>query len=401
VEASGPRRAGPGRWAFTRASRQALGVVATACIFVIAGAPGAAEASDDWPQPWFDGGKTAYNPGPDVPNVNQGSTLREVRTIPLRPDGLVGTPVVVSNAMYTFVREEVMFEEIFVKVGFDGSIRWESPGECFERPVVADRVVAARWGCTQGDPPALLGMNRRTGARRWSEWYFPYVSDGTTLYGIRGTNVFESPWTLFAVGAWSGAPHWSWGPFERREFGPPVVAGRRVYSSLGGTVIAFEASTGLRKWRYSDPGGRYANVVAAASGVVYLVVSDGRQRWLVALDVQDQSVLWERHLFRTLSLRPGGAIVVSPRAIIVPNNQRLLALSPATGEKLWGRQVNAFDLLTAAGRFLFVPTFGAGVQVRRLADGKLLSSIEGPGPAVAVRDRLLTGGTDGAIHMYG
>ncbi|MEV5324431.1 PQQ-binding-like beta-propeller repeat protein [Nonomuraea sp. NPDC052634] len=113
----------------------------------------------------------------------------------------------------------------------------------------------------------------------------------------------------------------------------PVVTGGVAYATSGdGTVTALDAASGARRWRFPT-GGVIHNGHVVVDGTVYAANESGR---LVALDTATGRPRWSRKLLVVSDLASaGGRLYAWTRRSHLETTPELVALSQATGERLW------------------------------------------------------------------
>ena len=136
-----------------------------------------------------------------------------------------------------------------------GDIRWqvELPGSVLSAPAVTDHFVYV--GAMDG---RVYKLSRADGSLAWQ---FPGAFDAP-LGGIVG--------------------------------GPVVDDGIVYFGSLDGNVYAVDAETGSLVWAAPTPERVSAGVTVVGGR---LLVMSGANEWITALDVEDGSQLWQRHLY--------------------------------------------------------------------------------------------------------
>lgn len=227
--------------------------------------------------------------------------------------------------------------------------------------------------------------------------------------------------SLFAVDARTGTEQWGVA-LDVALAGAPVIDGGLVYA-LAGDVVAFDALTGEERWR-AAPGTGVASVIAgsgvvvvtATSGLTALDGLTGDERWsmptagllpvapevagesiiagdggghLVGRDPSDGAERWRA---------PDAGLVQPPVAagpvVVLAASDGVIALSSATGEQRWERELNgnpdgddtvrvASDGVAVAG------TSGGEVTLFDAGTGEVLAAtrLDGEVPAIpAVAD---------------
>jgi outer membrane protein assembly factor BamB len=232
-------------------------------------------------------------------------------------------------------------------VGLDarrGVERWSSSAVDVELLAVTDQIVVLLERTTQylpqgGPPPAVRGLDRRTGAEKWKAGIF--YQDNSGVVGPRpptavvGATVvlptFGSPVGSgsAAIDANTGKELWHGVAVDNpSDVGDGVIVGRAP--SNGGMreneVVALDAGTGKTRWTApGEPsygelwvgggGALFLQQRGPGGGVVALELDDGTQRWLFTASpelygeplatTKDSLLLgWER-VFGAVSIRDG------------------------------------------------------------------------------------------------
>lgn len=201
--------------------------------------------------------------------------------------------------------------------------------------------------------------------------------------------------------------------------GGVVFDGGMVFAATGfGDVIAMDAATGERKWRYTAPvpiraapqaaGGRVF-VITQENELLALAQDDGRVLWdhqgiaetagilgstnvavagdtvfaaytsgeVHALRIQNGRPLWNDSLSRTSALTPlssindiaGRPVVDRGFVFAISHSGRFVAINQRTGERIWTRDVSGAQTPVVGGDFVFVVSTDARVWCLSRATG--------------------------------
>ena len=291
-----------------------------------------------------------------------------------------------------------------------GTLAWEARADPLV-PAVTDRFV------TTGETTLRRNGNRvwrrEPGSRRVTQ---PAIVANTAYVG--------SDRSVYALEANTGRVRWSVELGERVR-APPAVADGTVYATTAdGTLTAFDAGDGQRRWR-RQPGGTLRSP-AVSDGTVYVGAFGQR---LFAFDASDGSRLWEtqvdRQEFVALDVAVGdGAVfggangdlrafetsdgserwqVVGDRAVqstpavadgrcYVNVGPALRAFDTGTGEELWTvRTGGSNEPPAVAGDTVYAPG-DDGVYAVDASDGtQLWQTPIGEDPELAVADGVVYG----------
>jgi eukaryotic-like serine/threonine-protein kinase len=192
-----------------------------------------------------------------------------------------------------------------------GSIRWRRPIECFGCPVAAANGTVYAAGVETGDVgrASLFALDAATGATRWAAsldggaGVTPSIANGAAYVGVvvaPGARV--RPWAIAAIDVAAGRRLWRVliGRSRYLTFSSlAVAAGRVVFPSPAGRLVALDARTGRSRW--SVPLEVTNSAPAVANGVVYVGSTDRR---VYAFDLRTGRRLW--------AFSTGGEITSSP-----------------------------------------------------------------------------------------
>ncbi len=164
------------------------------------------------------------------------------------------------------------------------------------------------------------------------------------------------------------------GGYRRKITATPVIAGGQVFTmDSDGSVSAFDAATGSRRWNTDTQGekDRSTNVgggIAVVGGVLY--ATSGRAE-AVAMDAATGKITWRAPLGAPARSAP---TIVDNRLFVPTIDERLLALSTADGKQIWTYQASAAATIVlgepapAYSDGLVVAGFGSGDLVALRAD---------------------------------
>lgn len=234
--------------------------------------------------------------------------------------------------------------------------------------------VATRPGGEEGASGILWGLDVRSGAKRLrfepGKWQADLGLGFTSLPGFdfKGSLYIGTgepgPSALASLDETSGKLQWSFrlAPAGRSAGAwDPVVAelaGRRkvvVVADRSGSVVAFDRK-GKLLWRHFS-GSEVVGPIALSGGTAFVPTGDGRQGFLVALNLSNGTPRWKHGFQRSLS---GPALATNDVVFATSADGRVHALSAKSGKKLWSEKVSSAieGGLTAAGNTLLVRAGG-------------------------------------------
>lgn len=226
----------------------------------------------------------------------------------------------------------------------------------------------------KGASGVLWGLDVRSGAKRlrfepgkWKAdlglWFtsVPGFDFKGSLYIGTGE---PGPSALVSLDETSGKLQWSFrlAPAGRSAGAwDPVVAelaGRRkvvVVADRSGSVVAFDRK-GKLLWRHFSGSG-VVGPIALSGGTAFVPTGDGRQGFLVALNLSNGTPQWKHGFQSSLS---GPALVTNDVVFATSADGRVYALSAKSGKKLWSEKVSSAieGGLTVAGNTLLVRAGG-------------------------------------------
>ena len=174
------------------------------------------------------------------------------------------------------------------------------------------------------------------------------------------------------------------GGYRRKITATPVVAGGRVFTMDSDAVVAaFDLGGGGRAWRTvtQDDEDRSTNVgggIAVDGGTVY--ATTGRAD-ILALDAATGAIRWRKPLGTPARTAP---TVADGRLYVTTIDDRLVALSASSGDRLWSYQA-ATSATTILGRP--APAVADGLVVAGFGSGEI-SAVRSDSGAVAWTDSM-------------
>ncbi len=194
-----------------------------------------------------------------------------------------------------------------------------------------------------------------------SEWAQP---GGTANKAYGHLALSQSPGRIWSVGV-AGSNN-----KQRLAAAPVVGAGKLYVMDTSGTVTAFDAATGARRWTHGfrvsgrDSHTVYGGGVSFDNDKVYVTTGLGE---VAALDAADGRQLW--------SVRPAGPLRGSPTIAfgaiyVMTQNNQILALRPDDGSPMWTESGS----LGQSGVFgVAAPAAGQGTVVAGYSTGELVA----------------------------
>lgn len=213
--------------------------------------------------------------------------------------------------------------------------------------------------------PVVLGVDSRTGRRRWGT-FFPQlvtalaVADGVVFAGTASTT---RPFTgrVIALNAGTGQRQWAASGLvtipRTLTITDDVVCGSDSFSttSAGNAIFALDRATGSPLWRV-NLGAVWP--VTVGHDLVYAVA--GAAVW--ALHVRSGKPAWKRSLAGQTLLAP----FVADGTVYVGTNGRLYALAAATGRERWSfAAAGVVNALAAADGTVYAASSGGQVYALR------------------------------------
>src|SRR5688572_28203937 len=225
---------------------------------------------------------------------------------------------------------------------------------------------------------------RRLWERPLGAGYSSIVADGGLLYTMYRSGEDE---VVVALGAKTGATEWEHKVRTTRWKEPPnstpVVAGDRIYT-LGytGILSALDKSSGKLAWSHDlieEYGAKCPQFGFAASPLAHdgslILPMGGAGTGVAAFALADGKLLWHDHDLEEIYASPLLIQVEGEAQVVVLAAQRIVGLSPETGELLWsetleGEQNIATPVWCADGLLCVTASPGSiGFRLSK-ADGK-------------------------------
>ncbi|HEU4462733.1 MAG TPA: PQQ-binding-like beta-propeller repeat protein, partial [Solirubrobacterales bacterium] len=124
-----------------------------------------------------------------------------------------------------------------------------------------------------------------------------------------------------------------------------------VVADRSGSVVAFDRK-GKVRWRHFS-GSEVVGPIANSGKTVFVPTGDGRQGFLVALNLSNGAPRWKHGFQSSLS---GPALATNDVVFATSADGRVYALSAKSGRKLWSEKVSSTieGGLTVAGNTLLV-----------------------------------------------
>jgi eukaryotic-like serine/threonine-protein kinase len=223
-------------------------------------------------------------------------------TIPAQ-GGEYAVPAVAGTSVYV-VGTSWATRTVYAASTSDGEERWRSAPPSSGDPFTLGPAVAAGMVCV-GRASVLYALDSVTGDVKWEYSKDDYAFTDLTVAGetayLSTTGNAGKSYTLHAVSLKTGNAIWEMGAggSTGEALGPPVVAGKLVYtSSSSGTLYALNTETGRTKW--GVPLAKALTPPAIAGGVAY-VVGDGT---LYALDAKTGRRKWRHATKDKITARP-------------------------------------------------------------------------------------------------
>lgn len=166
--------------------------------------------------------------------------------------------------------------------------------------------------------------------------------DDTSPLVVANDTVYVGGGQLRALDAADGSERWT---SERTNgsVSSPTVGGDAVYAGLHfedaddrDAVVALNATTGAKRWAFTDDGTDDFGRLTVASGTVYATAQRPHENWLYALDAATGTKRWATTIGSPGLAGTGTAnVAVVDGAVFVPGAQTLHARAAETGAVLW------------------------------------------------------------------
>jgi outer membrane protein assembly factor BamB len=260
----------------------------------------------------------------------------------------------------------------------------------------------------------ILALDPREGEVLWSTTAREDLAMPFTPVPTR-ESVFAMSARLVAVAAVDGSPRWAAPPDVGVLFGSgtPAIEGDAIVVAGGGWVAAFDASSGEPRWN-TEGLDTIGEPVSVKDGIVYAAFyGGGLGGHLMALDLDDGTVLWERKEIDAWYT----SVAVAPTAVLLPMERwrqlpaqnaavvvgwELRALDPTTGRLLWSVGEETREHVTIAPPVVvgdeLIFDLGSSLRILSLADGSTLGEIRGAfGSTIVAGGLVLAEADDGKI----
>lgn len=235
-------------------------------------------------------------------------------------------------------------------------------------PLTAQPVVAGKSIFTLDSNSALSAFSTEDGKRRWTtNLRKPDEKDAAISGGISydsGTIYATAGYDeIVAIDAQDGKIKWRAATAAPSRAAPTILGGRVFITTIGNTLLAFNAADGKAEWEFSGMG-QTTGLVGAASPAAHgdMVVPAFSSGELYALRTANGSVAWSENLSN--SLRLGGISGLSDiRGLPVIDNNvvyaisfggKMVAVDIRTGARLWQKEISGAKTPAIVGNRVFV-----------------------------------------------
>lgn len=207
-------------------------------------------------------------------------------------------------------------------------------------------------GSDEAASGTLWGLDVRSGVKRLrfepGKWK-TQIGDGLSVvpaFDFKGSLYMGAgapgPSSIFSLDETNGKLQWSTSLDARSEGAwDPVVAKLGdtkfvVVADKAGSVVAFDR-TGKVLWRHFS-GSEVVGPIAVDGKTAYVPTGDGRQGFLVALNLSDGTPRWKHGFQSSLA---GPALRTNDLVFTTSADGTVYALSAQSGKKLWSEKVSA------------------------------------------------------------
>jgi outer membrane protein assembly factor BamB len=212
---------------------------------------------------------------------------------------------------------------------------------------------------------------------------------------------------FYSINKFNGKIIWSF-PTRTENLGAPLLYQGVIYFISGNNVLyALDSKTGKQLWNYnrgdaSSLSIRGATKPAALKSNLYAGFSDG---FLVSLNINDGSLLWERRLSQNLKFVDVDAspVVDDTNIWVSSYDGALYCLSRTDGQVQWRYDEGGSVPVTIEGNTLYFPSLNNHIAALNKTTGNLIwkykfeEKLGIPTQAILYKSLLLFGQSDGAL----
>jgi outer membrane protein assembly factor BamB len=356
--------------------------VPVALAAVLAVATPAQAASGDWWQFGYTAANTRFNPnettiGPsNVGRLRLGARQTPLVGVPGSSPAVEATGLVVANG-HAYVNawggEGTSGTLIAYSVSGGFQEAWRQRAGCYSASPTVHLGIAflGSIACRpSGDDGGVYAFDGTTGQ---SLWYSQQLigqgeedasnvaaTNGAVYFSIYPNAVYGGDNALVSLDARTGAVRWQTAGF----FGPPAVAGGRVFVNSPSGLDARSASTGALLWSRT-PGGGLWIAPAVSNGVVYVTGTENGVFKLFAYAATNGALRWTRTL---TGQNIYSWLAVAGGRVIVATSSGLYAYDAASGAPRWSRALAANSSPAVANGLVYLG-LQQGIGAWRLSDG--------------------------------
>lgn len=244
--------------------------------------------------------------------------------------------------------------------------RFEVSGRIYDGPAVGGDLVFV--------PSTDGNIYAATAANGEEVWRFPVQGQARVTPAIVGETLYAAgrSGSVYAIDAQAGTEHWTFtGNGEGYALSHPSVKDGTVYiGDTGGTLYAIDAATGQKDWDI-DTGDMISSSPAVGPDRIYVGwraqpenPEDDAKGGLDAIS-KDGTRSWR--------IRPGnidGSPTIVDGTVYAGSENGLLALDPATGDRLWKFDRGAVDSPAVADGIVYVGTRNGNLHAINATSGK-------------------------------
>ena len=200
------------------------------------------------------------------------------------------------------------------------------------------------------------------------------IADGRT-YVTSGFGV------IIALDAVTGAEIWRNSTFAPMQSAPTIDNGRLFAVSDDNELFALDADSGETLWTYQGIIESARMLTAPSPAVVDdVVISPFSSGEIVALRVQNGTVLWQDALSATGNLTPlatlndiaAGPVIVDGYVFATSQSGSLAAFDLRTGQRVWAQPAGSLGFPMVAGDFIYTVTTEGEVACMSKTDGTVI-----------------------------